>query len=250
MRHLGAELDRNLGHFLFRREEGGLRFERKVAPPAGTKRTPREYWLQMYVAKCFRSLGFSSVRGPFDVGPDFEVRFRGRWMWAEVETTWRNFVRHGHHLDSRFSVVHFLITLDDRAPLPGLDKRLPPKIIEVDRDRFAKWYRPEAKTYADSKEVEARMAILANEIHSRFLHVCPDRQRDAAACPECDVCPYFPGHEVDPSGGARRAFDKMALMFVARRKSNRPRLASIKSEALDAFFVRNLRIVLGEKAVG
>lgn len=250
MKHLGAELDRNLKKFLFHRNEDGLHFERKVTRTEGAKLSPREYWLQLYVAERYRQLGFNSVKGPFESGPDFEVRYGGKWNLAEVETTWRNYIRHRHHEDRRFDPVRFLITLDSHVPRSGLDKRLPPRIIQVSQSRFEFWYRPKAKEYAQGKDIEARFAILSNEFHSRFLRYCPEQNRDAAACPYCDVCPYFPGHDVLPSGGGRRVFDKLALMFVARRRSMKPRLATIKSEALDEFFMKNIDRVLGNGTAG
>lgn len=56
----------------------------------------REYWIQVYVKNRYRDLGFSSLHGPFDTGYDFKGVYQGREVVVEVETSWENFVKHGH----------------------------------------------------------------------------------------------------------------------------------------------------------
>src|SRR2546421_397690 len=44
----------------------------------------REYWVQGYITANFTRLGFQELKGPFESGPDFQVRRqRGKWVYAE-----------------------------------------------------------------------------------------------------------------------------------------------------------------------
>jgi hypothetical protein len=56
----------------------------------------QERWAQRYVQEEFARLGFTKVEGPFNRGPDYRVFHKRRWLWAEVETRWKNYLLHGH----------------------------------------------------------------------------------------------------------------------------------------------------------
>lgn len=58
-----------------------------------------EKWVQQYVKRHHRRLGFLGIKGPFTQGPDFHVRKNVRWIWAEVETKWQNYYEHGHRFN-------------------------------------------------------------------------------------------------------------------------------------------------------
>lgn len=69
--------------------------------PSGTNPFPGllEYWYQRYVQAHPSEFGFTSLEGPFDVGPDFiGLRDDGLWVTVEVERDYLGYIQHGHPL--------------------------------------------------------------------------------------------------------------------------------------------------------
>ena len=99
----------------------------------------REYWLQLYIKNNYERLGFDSLEGPFETGPDFKGVYKGKKVVIEAETQSRNFIYHRHNPNE----VDILIVLNDdnAGEVLGMKpvewrKRLPKKIILVDPEDF------------------------------------------------------------------------------------------------------------------
>ena len=231
----------------------------------------REWWLQNYVKHNPRKLGFTKIEGPFDAGPDFIVTYKnGKEVQAEVEVRWKNYVDHKHHTDPRFSGVGILIALEPVESYTHDQELLPKKLIRVDSAHFTKCYRGYARTYARKKEKEhparvaaAKIRLITEEFHSRYVSNCGEKERNAAACPDCDVCPYFSyfgdadgislkplelvigrvRYDLPPSKGfelspARITFKELAIKFLhwrAVRDIRRFKLSDIKDGEFDRF---------------
>lgn len=93
----------------------------------------REYWLQLYIKDNYQKLGFDSIEGPFQTGPDFNGVYKGRRVVVEAETTPKNFVYHKHNPKG----VDILIVLNEDYTnvVLGMDptewrKLLPKEIIK------------------------------------------------------------------------------------------------------------------------
>lgn len=128
----------------------------QVTPDPPARRTTKdrvtsnrvlEYWVQQYVANNHQRLGFQDFKGPFDTGPDFQVLHDRKWVDAEVEVTWRSYLWHKHHEDSRWDACVFLIVLSEAKPDAAARKLLPRNILHLDKDHFAEWYREAATAY-------------------------------------------------------------------------------------------------------
>jgi len=243
MPHRGAEWDQRVVGGIVRQRDEAIEFEQPTAKEVAKRRMhPKEYWLQQYVRERFRTLGFAAVEGPFDTGPDFRVRIGKKWAWAEVETTWRHYLEHGHPKQPRFRDVAFLITLDETisGSTPEL-AQLPKRHVRVKLSVFQRWYRPRGRVYRERKIRHAKLLILSREFHSRFLVACPETEGDMAACPSCHLCPYFPD---EASSRGTAVFMILALMFVGKRSLDGLRLATVRSADLDRFFRKHLHTVL------
>ena len=146
----------------------------------------REYWVQMYVKENYRKLGFSTLEGPFDRGPDFQVTYEGCETYAEVEVCCDNYVKHGHPDDSRFNPdVAILIVLERIDPSDEIKDQLPKRIIHLDTEDFEKWYCRATREYAIQKEKEqptkraaAKLRLLAWEFQRRYCALCPLMQSE------------------------------------------------------------------------
>lgn len=172
----------------------------------------QELWAQLYVLLEFRELGFVKVKGPYRKGPDFRVSRKRRWAWAEVETRWQNYFRHGHHLSAAFDRVEYLILLSSDAPVANKLAELPPKIIYIDRRRFQAWFE---RALSDNLRIE----LLAGAMQEYWTTICSDREREMAQCPNCDNCPYF------GEGMFREAtpfFLNSAVRFISRAVATAP----------------------------
>lgn len=200
-----------------------------------------EYWVQQYVRHNYQHIGFERIEGPFDVGPDFRAVPKGgnAPVAVEVEVRCENYIKHGHHQQPRFADVAILIVLEQQKPPAKLHKLLPKQIIHIDKSHFTPWYEQAARAYAQEMEQvdpvrrdEARLAIIAGDLHSRWVKVCPHRDRDMATCPDCELCPYFGNADRD----ANEVFAELALDFVASRKTEKLNLGTIAPSELDAFF--------------
>ena len=68
-------------------------------------------------------------------GPDYRVSQKRRLAFAEVETRWRNYFRHGHHVNPAFDAVEYLILLSAETPTPkerrGLHHKLSISIANI-----------------------------------------------------------------------------------------------------------------------
>lgn len=122
----------------------------------------REYWLQLYIKNNYERLGFDSLEGPFETGPDFKGVYKGKKVVIEAETQSRNFIYHRHNPNE----VDILIVLNDdnAGEVLGMKpvewrKRLPKKIILVDPEDFLRSTHEMRKDYAIAKSRE-REAIL------------------------------------------------------------------------------------------
>jgi hypothetical protein len=195
-----------------------------------------EYWLQRYVSANPDQFGLKELQGPFQTGPDFtgKVRgYRGR-VDIEVEVRCQDYIKHGHAEDRRWDNVKVLIVLDQNDPDKAIRKKLPKKILHIDKNHFEQWYREAARQYAQAKDSEnahnrniARLEIIAGRVHQHWLEICPDQSRDMATCPECDLCPYF---------GQGAMFEDIALEFLRQRDTpERLNLGDIAFDEIDQF---------------
>ena len=200
----------------------------------------KEYWVQQYVLHNFKHLGFSSITGPNDTGPDFTTKIKGKRVAIEVEVLCENYVAHGHPDDSSFDKVGILIVLESNNPPPALKRQLPKRIIHVDKDHFTEWYIAAAREYAKQKEKEAepernrvRLHVLTGEFKSRWVAVCGHKERDMALCPDCDSCPYYGEPHT-----ATADFENLALTFLANRNPSKFVLGDIAASDIDEWFIK------------
>jgi len=201
-----------------------------------------EYWVQQYVRSNSDRLGLKGLEGPFETGPDFRAMVRGYKGKVEIEVEVRseNYLHHGHPDDARWNNVKVLIILQETEPDEAVRRKLPKKIIHIDKEHFTGWYREAAKEWALRKEKQdplnrnlARLCLIAGRIHHNWLEVCPHKERDMATCPECDLCPYF-GAGV--TGDATSAFENYALEFLRQRDTpENLDIGNIAEEEVNAF---------------
>lgn len=196
-------------------DEHGMVEIRPLPPPAARLATNslEERWAQRYVAEYHQRLGFGKVRGPFDRGPDFQVLARRRWHWAEVETRWQNYLAHGHYFSSAFTNTRYLILLSPSHPPDDALENLPPQIVHIDIEEFLEWFEDASKSEMIGERNTTRIDVVAGEMQEHWVTICSDRDRDMAACPDCDGCPYF-GEGI--FGEAQPHFHKLAAYFMAQ----------------------------------
>jgi hypothetical protein len=201
----------------------------------------REYWVQKFFEEHYRDYGFKKVDGPYETGPDF---FSGK-TGIEIERHWRSYLDHKHHLNEQFDCVKFLIVLSPNEPSPAKRKLLPEIILYIDHKKFVPWFRIKAKEYANNKNAarqQMRMTLLLQLIKGEFLRRyligCPDKDRDMANCPACEMCPYCP--ELD--------FDRIALEFIVKYDyplwDDEFSLGDINAKHLDIFFRQQAKMYL------
>jgi hypothetical protein len=102
-----------------------------------------EYWLQFYIKKCYKKLGFSEISGPYDRGYDFRGVKNGKEVVIEAERKPYWFLNHGHKKDE----VDFLIVETDDETLREL---LPKNIIIVDPVDLEEKTRDARRHYAEN----------------------------------------------------------------------------------------------------
>ncbi|MBB5318012.1 hypothetical protein [Tunturibacter empetritectus] len=195
----------------------------------------QERWAQQYLKEEFTRLGFTKVEGPFNRGPDYRVFHKRRWLWAEVETQWKNYFKHGHHENPAFDDVEYLILLSSETPSPDALAYLPPRILHIDRQHFLAWYEKAAAPELLGKEFGARAAIVAGAMQHHWTTICSDVDRDDATCPDCDSCGYFGGGEF---GEATPFYQDMAARFLISTglsDTGRPDLRKVKAASLEQF---------------
>jgi hypothetical protein len=130
-----------------------------------------EHWLQQYIKENHLKLGFDSLKGPFDYGPDFRGVYKGKEVIIEAERKSSNFIRHKHHI--KHTQINILIVLcDDKtatvsrmSPLEWR-KHLPEEIISIDAEDFVKSTHEMRKAYALMKEEEKEKAWSLMPFHS------------------------------------------------------------------------------------
>jgi hypothetical protein len=199
----------------------------------------QERWAQRYVKEEFKRLGFSKVDGPFSRGPDYWVSQKRRCAFAEVETRWRNYFRHGHHVNPAFDAVEYLILLSAETPAPKERRGLPPKIIHIDREHFLAWFEVASATEAKGHRDTIRIALVAGAMQRHWMTICSDANRDMVTCPDCDSCAYF---GAGMFGEAAPFFQELAARFIiahALTDTVEANLTKIKSALLQRFVEQN-----------
>lgn len=195
----------------------------------------RERWAQRYVTEHHRQLGFAKVRGPYGQGPDFEVYYKKKWHWAEVETRWQNYIKHQHHLSPAFRETKYLILLNTVNPPAAARGKLPPEVVHIDPEHFRKWYPAASLAERIAERNSHRIDILAGEMQDHWVTICSDKDRDMAVCPDCDSCPYF-GEGIGGEAGPH--FQKLAAPFMARfalTETLEANLKKVREEDLQRF---------------
>ena len=201
----------------------------------------REYWVQKFFEENYRDYGFKKIDGPYETGPDFFTGGKG----IEIERHWKSYLDHKHQLNVQFSCVKFLIVLTPNEPSAAKRKLLPEKILYIDHNKFVPWFKIKAKEYADSKNSarqQIRITLLLQLIKGEFLRRyfigCPDKDRDMANCPTCEMCPYCP--ELD--------FDRIALEFIVNYDyplwNDEFSLGNINAKHLNSYFRGQMKTYL------
>lgn len=169
----------------------------------------REYWIQEYFKDNFNKYeGISDVEGPFGTGPDFKGKIRGKEVMIEVERDCGCYLKHRHHLDSRFDKVELLVVLNPVEPKNS--EGLPANILFIDIPDFVEWFKPKARDYAIQKQRMQVVDRIAGYFKKLYYYECGDKERDMATCPYCELCPYFGGG----GGEGWVAFQDMAASFI------------------------------------
>lgn len=179
-----------------------------------------EYLFQEYVAENAIKLLGSKIKKINSFGPDLVTE---KGDLAEVEFTYKNYLRHGHHQDKNFRDVKYLIVLKDDRPPKKVRNLLPPNIIYVDAQEWEAWKKK--RSY-----VQFIYQAIAGEFKRRYRVACPDRERDMATCPSCSICAYL-SEDVN--------FLAMATQFILYNKiriNDSFKLTSIKPELVDYCF--------------
>lgn len=133
--------------------------------------------------------GISDVEGPFGTGPDFKGKIQGREVMIEVERDCSCYLKHRHHLDSRFDKVELLVVLNPTEPKSM--EGVPQNILFINIPDFVEWFKPKARDYAIQKQRMKVVDCIAGYFKKLYFHECWDKERDMAVCPNCELCPYF-----------------------------------------------------------
>ena len=207
----------------------------------------REWWIQNYVKENYKKLGFSKIEGPFETGPDFKGVRKGKTIWAEVERDVFTYLQHKHHEDSRFDKVDVLIVLNPTIPPKEIEDKLPREIIYLDVDDFIQWWRLKVKKYAENAALRGLLHLIAEEFEKRLRWLywgdleCPDRDREMATCPNCDICPYF---TPEPRDTLRITAFELACAFLVHRPLLQTKygykLSEVEPAELDEFLMKYL----------
>jgi hypothetical protein len=76
----------------------------------------KEYWVQRYIVANYTQLGFEALEGPFNSGPDFRMRRKGKWVMVEAEIAYEDYITHKHHEDLKWASCAILIVLSEKKP--------------------------------------------------------------------------------------------------------------------------------------
>jgi hypothetical protein len=97
-----------------------------------------EFWLQKYIKQHYQQIGFTQLHGPYNYGADFKGVYAGKQVKVEAEWEYSDYINHKHSL--KFADILVVATLE---PIPEhLKLRLPPTIINVNRDQVIEWAQP------------------------------------------------------------------------------------------------------------
>lgn len=141
----------------------------------------KEYWVQEYVKKNGKKLGFSNLVQR-EIGADFTGVYQGNRVKIEVEVLSGNFIKHGHGR----GWANILVVLSPVGPrIKGI------KTIYLNLEDFVRWWWPRSGGYKAMNDIERRLDWVAGVFESEFREACGDRGRESSTCPECDLCPYF-----------------------------------------------------------
>ncbi len=113
----------------------------------------REYWFQLYVRDHWRELGFDSLIGPFEVGPDFKGVYRGREVKVEVERDYKAFLHDKKALSSHQGIDVLIVGVGEDPPAE-IRSELPPFVINLDPQTVAEYTRPLRAAYRLTKAQE------------------------------------------------------------------------------------------------
>jgi hypothetical protein len=159
-----------------------------------------EVWAQHYVLHKHNKLGITDITGPFGKGPDFHGVYKGKRVQIEVERTPEQYLAHGHHKDPAFRKVSVLIVLVGCVSPARDGGFLPKTILHIDCKDFARWALPQMKKAEAVQLLNAIDESLRQEYMQKHFVLCGEKEREMAACPECDLCPYFgEGTDMDPA---------------------------------------------------
>lgn len=180
----------------------------------------KEYWVQDYVKKNGKKLGFSNLV-QHEIGADFTGVYQGKRVKIEVEVLSGNFIKHGHGR----GWANILVVL---SPVGQRIKGI--KTIYLNLEDFVRWWWPRSGGYKAMKDIERRLDWVANVFASEFREACGDKDREMSTCSECDLCPYFggtvEGDELcqfidsphDHPGFATEYFRAMATHYLKKRR--------------------------------
>jgi len=209
----------------------------------------REYWIQGYVKDNYAKLGFSKIKGPFEIGPDFKGVYKGKKVIVEAERDYKSYIQHKHPEDERFKEVSILIVLNPSKPPKKIKDKLPKTTIYLNINDFVEWWRPKARAYAKSKQTQNIISLIADEFQNMVTEMrneyCSYQDRDMATCPDCDMCAYFEGPGLFKDGEydyneMKDRCQMMALEFIARYKypitSDDFKLSKIHPVEIEKFF--------------
>lgn len=104
-----------------------------------------------------------------------------------METRWKNYLHHGHHVNAAFDGVEYLILLSAETPPPDALECSPPRIVHIDRQHFLAWYEKAVAPELLGKGFGARVAIVAGAMQHYWTTICSDVDREM----NCDGCAYF-----------------------------------------------------------
>jgi hypothetical protein len=97
-----------------------------------------ELWLQKYIKEHYRQIGFTQIHGPYKIGADFKGIYAGRAVKIEAEWEYSDYINHKHSLS--FADILVVATLETVPPI--LKEKLPPVIINLDREQVLEWAQP------------------------------------------------------------------------------------------------------------
>ncbi len=97
-----------------------------------------EIWLQKYLKENYRQFGFTQLHGPYNYGADFKGVYADKPVKIEVEWDYADYIKHKHSL--KFAEILVVATLEPVSQV--IKEKLPPVIINVDRETVINWANP------------------------------------------------------------------------------------------------------------